>query len=265
MRRRGFTLIELLVVIAIIAILAGLLLPALAKAKDKGNQAVCRSNLRQLCLAFLQYLQENNDTFPGTASKGAFVAMKEDWIFWNLIQRPSNDPNLPPSYYTNVHNSAIAPYIGGFSTNLFRCPSDFDCKERMATWLKSPSGFNPYVYSYSFTSVVEGDRNHGMASLYGPGVPPLHFKSSQIRNHAKKLLLVEESGDSWHDDSVIDDGRYVPPGNVISARHSLPRHKRVAIRDFRLKGKGNVVMPDGHVETVNPLYGEIADNYDPIR
>lgn len=67
-RRRAFTLIELLVVIAIIAVLAGLLLPVLAKSKDKAKLLKCRNNLKQLVTIFLGYALENEDKFPRGAS-----------------------------------------------------------------------------------------------------------------------------------------------------------------------------------------------------
>lgn len=66
--KRGFTLIELLVVIAIIAILAAILFPVFAKAREKARQTTCASNLKQLGLAFTQYEQDNDETMPnGTA------------------------------------------------------------------------------------------------------------------------------------------------------------------------------------------------------
>ncbi len=64
MTRRGFTLIELLVVIAIIAILAAILFPVFAKAREKARQASCTSNLKQLTLAILQYAQDYDEKFP---------------------------------------------------------------------------------------------------------------------------------------------------------------------------------------------------------
>jgi prepilin-type N-terminal cleavage/methylation domain-containing protein/prepilin-type processing-associated H-X9-DG protein len=62
--RRGFTLIELLVVIAIIAILAAILFPVFARAREKARQTSCLSNVKQLCLGFLMYVQDYDETFP---------------------------------------------------------------------------------------------------------------------------------------------------------------------------------------------------------
>src|SRR2546423_11388983 len=72
--RFAFTLIELLVVIAIIAILAAMLLPVLAKAKEKGSRAQCINNQKQLLLAHLMYLHDNNDRIepPNCGGNGGF-------------------------------------------------------------------------------------------------------------------------------------------------------------------------------------------------
>src|SRR3954465_6126424 len=119
-RRTGFTLIELLVVIAIIAILASMLLPALSKAKAKGQQTKCISNLKQLGIGMAMYLNDNRDEFPGTASRNTYGYHVEDWIYWR-----TNTKVYPP-----IEKSLIAAQTGSVSSNLFRCPADMDDSER---------------------------------------------------------------------------------------------------------------------------------------
>jgi prepilin-type N-terminal cleavage/methylation domain-containing protein len=77
-RHRGFTLIELLVVIAITAILAGLLWPALARAKQKATQAGCMSNMKQISHALQMYLDDNTDVLPGPCFSGARASYDKD-------------------------------------------------------------------------------------------------------------------------------------------------------------------------------------------
>jgi prepilin-type N-terminal cleavage/methylation domain-containing protein/prepilin-type processing-associated H-X9-DG protein len=100
-RRRGFTLIELLVVIAIIAILAAILFPVFAKAREKARQSSCLSNLKQIGLAYMQYAQDYDERLP------------TDWITL---------PGGTPWTDRYTWRAAISPYMK--STQIFSCPSD---------------------------------------------------------------------------------------------------------------------------------------------
>lgn len=94
--QRGFTLIELLVVIAIIAILAAILFPVFAKARDKARQTTCTSNLKQIGLATMQYLKDWDDTYPSVHSPGAIVGdpvttMQPYMHNWEFLYCPNRD------------------------------------------------------------------------------------------------------------------------------------------------------------------------------
>jgi prepilin-type N-terminal cleavage/methylation domain-containing protein/prepilin-type processing-associated H-X9-DG protein len=243
--KKAFTLIELLVVIAIIAILAGLLLPALSRAKQKGSQIQCLNNMRQLSLGFMMYADDNSDIMPSDASRGAGWHT-EDWIYWDGIHP--------------ISSSQIARVVKtGATTNLFRCPMDRDNKGRQAQG-------SIYYYSYSVNGqnsleVAGNETVGGMASSWNgtSGNGWLPYKFSQVHNPSAKIMLAEEPTAATPNEmppgyaNVIVDGRWEPSttlggGDTITMRHNK---------------KGNAGFADGHSETVDYLFAINAMHIDP--
>lgn len=186
--RSGFTLIELLVVIAIIAILASILFPAFAKARESARRASCASNMRQLTLGFTQYTQEYDERLPlvQVGSGGD----KGGWIYFGTFKFADN----PPTDFSPEQGS-LWPFIK--SAGVYRCPSD-DVATR--------SGDTYAANGCAFDNTTNNIR-------VGKSLSAFDAPSSW-------LLLAEEdnTGNGMGGANSTDDG-YMAISNKVSDRH----------------------------------------------
>jgi prepilin-type N-terminal cleavage/methylation domain-containing protein/prepilin-type processing-associated H-X9-DG protein len=233
-RSLGFTLIELLIVIAIISILAAILFPVFASAREKARQAVCTSNLKQLGLAALMYVQDNNEVWP----VAQYSNISGTTQYWACFQNASGTFDLT--------KGLLQPYEK--NTQVIKCPS----------YIGKPEfgDGNGYGYNWGF---LGSDLYNPNSSDYGnydhwPNIPAMsHPANDAALSHPSDTIAFADSG--FYAGTAINETIEIDPpsqtfGNpTINFRHvdhSLSHNPATGATTDH--GYANIVFCDGHVK-----------------
>ncbi len=241
-KARAFTLIELLVVIAIIALLLAILLPAMRKIKETGREAVCKSNLRNIGIAVLMYLDDYNRTLPDTENANEFLWFESDGVTY---RRPGSGGG---TYWGTWYKDYLK------ETKIFGCPS----------LQRAPR----LIYSYGSEPDPSKLIQHAAFGLN-------HHNRARGRNTNDVYRLDEfifctdhaeprpENGtsDGLHNNDILG------AMNLTSYRKSLGgsrwysyrqifRHNIRRFEDERTGGRTNVLWLDGHVTAIEETTGD---------
>jgi prepilin-type N-terminal cleavage/methylation domain-containing protein/prepilin-type processing-associated H-X9-DG protein len=232
-RPTGFTLVELMVVIAIIAILAGLLLPVLSKAKSKAQETYCGNNLRQLLLGWTLYADEN-----------------EDWLAGNISVRRSNRPGSwvlgnarQDQNASNIMAGVMYPYAP--SAGSYRCPADKSTVTGHPTLRRARS----YTMN-GWLNSIQDDQGVSWKGRMGPNdFKSMPHKMSQIvrPSPAGTFVFIDEQEESI-DDGIwnCDPTALATPGLPVLAPGKAPSWLNLPA-DRHSQG-ANIAYAEGHVK-----------------